>query len=84
VVCNNPFQRNALDQIGIAAAVNKLSQTANGTGTRSVESIAEAYWAFGVSDFMTITPDIQLYINPGADPDHRTATVASIRATLMF
>lgn len=84
VVYNNPFQRNALDQIGIAMAVNKLSQTANGSGTRSVESIAEAYWAFGVSNFMTITPDIQFYINPGADPDSRTATVASIRATLMF
>lgn len=84
VVCNNPFRRNALDQIGIAGAVNKLSQTANGVGTRSVESVLEAYWALGVSNFMTITPDIQFYINPGANPDQRTATVASIRATVMF
>ncbi len=84
VVCNNPFRRNALDQIGIAGAVNKLSQTANGSGTRSVESVAEAYWAFGISNFMTLTPDIQVYINPGADPDQRTATVASLRATFMF
>ena len=81
---HNPFRRNALDQIGIAGAVNKLSQTANGSGTRSVESVAEAYWAFGISNFMTLTPDIQVYINPGADPDQRTATVASLRATFMF
>jgi len=84
VVYNNPFNRNALDQIGLAGAVNKLNKRINGAGTRSVENVLEAYWAWGVSNFMTITPDIQFYVNPGANPDHHTATVSSIRATLMF
>ncbi len=84
LVYNNPLNRNALDQIGFAGAVNKLNQEVNGAGTRSVENVLEAYWAWGISEFMTITPDIQLYINPGADKDSHTATVASIRATMMF
>ncbi len=83
-VYNNPLNRNALDQIGVAGAVNKLNKSVNGAGTRSVENVLEAYWAWGVSNFMTLTPDIQFYINPGDNPDHRTATVASFRATLMF
>lgn len=84
VVWNNPFQRNALDQFGLAGAVNKLNKSVNGPGTRSVENVLETYYAFGISNYLTITPDIQFYINPGADKDSKTATVASIRATVMF
>lgn len=83
-VYNNPLNRNALDQIGLAAAVNKLDKGVNGAGSRSVENVLEGYWAWGVSSFMTITPDIQFYINPGLNQKSNTATVASIRATMMF
>jgi hypothetical protein len=84
IVYNNPFNRNNLDQIGFAGAVNKLNKSVNGTGTRSVENVLEAYYAFGISDFMTITPDVQFYINPGANQKSNTATIASVRATMMF
>ena len=83
-VYNNPFNRNSLDQIGLAAAMNKLNQSVNGAGTRSWENTLEGYYAFGVSNFMTLTPDVQFYINPGANPDHSTATAVSLRATFMF
>lgn len=83
-VYNNPLNRNALDQIGFATAINKLNKDVNGAGTRSAETVLEAYWAWGLSNFVTITPDIQFYINPGLDTDEKTATVASIRATFMF
>ena len=83
-VYNNPFNRNSLDQIGLATAMNKLNQSVNGAGTRSWENTLEGYYAFGVSNFMTLTPDVQFYINPGANPNHSTATVVSLRATLMF
>ena len=83
-VYNNPFNRNSLDQIGLAGAMNKLNQPVNGSGIRSWENVLEGYYAFGVSNFMTLTPDIQFYINPGANPDHSTATAISLRATLMF
>ena len=83
-VYNNPFNRNQLDQIGLATAFNKLDKDVNGTGTRAWENVVEGYYAFGVSNFMTLTPDIQLYINPGANLKRHTATAASLRATLMF
>ena len=83
-VYNNPLNRNSLDQIGFAAAINKLNQSVNGSGTRSWENVLEGYIAVGVSDFMTITPDIQFYINPGANQKSNTATVVSLRATMMF
>lgn len=84
IVYNNPLNRNPLDQIGFAGAVNKLNKSVNGEGSRSVENVLEAYWAWGISNFMTITPDIQFYINPGLNTKSRTATVSSLRATLMF
>ncbi len=83
-VYNNPLNRNALDQIGMAVAVNKLDKGVNGAGSRSVENVLEGYWAWGIGSFLTITPDIQFYINPGLNQKSNTATVASIRATLMF
>lgn len=84
VAYNNPLNRNALDQIGFAGSVNKLNEKVNGAGTRSVENVLEAYWAWGISNFMTITPDLQFYINPGANKKSNTATVTSLRATVMF
>lgn len=83
-VYNNPLNRNSLDQIGVAAAMNKLNRAVNGAGTRSWENVLEGYIAVGVSDFMTITPDVQFYVNPGENKKSDTATVVSLRATLMF
>ena len=83
-VYNNPLNRNNLDQIGAAVAMNKLNRSVNGAGTRSWENVLEGYIAVGVSNFMTITPDVQFYINPGAKEKSNTATVVSLRATLMF
>ena len=83
-VYNNPLNRNPLDQIGFATAINKLDKDVNGAGSRSLENVLEGYWAWGIGQFLTITPDIQFYINPGVNRQSNTATVASIRATLMF
>lgn len=83
-VYNNPLNRNKLDQIGFSGGINKMDKNVNGPNTRSVENILEAYWAWGLSSFMTITPDIQFYINPALNHKSNTATVATIRATMMF
>ena len=83
-VINNPLDRNSLDQIGTAVAFNKLNKQTNGVNTRSWEEVWETYWALGFSNFLTITPDIQFYINPGADKNNKTAMALSLRATFMF
>ena len=84
-VLNNPLNRNALDQIGFAAAINKANKDIIGTeNTRDYETVLETYWAWGIGNWMTITPDLQFYFNPALDRSHDTATVASLRTTLMF
>ena len=84
-VMNNPLGRNSLDQIGIAAAINKANKDVIGEeNTRSYEMVLETYWAWGIGNWLTITPDIQLYFNPALDASHDTATVASLRTTFMF
>lgn len=82
-VYNNPFNRNALDQIGLAFATNKINKETSGS-SRSFENVLEAYFSWGISSYVILTPDVQFYINPAMTHNSKTATVASLRATFMF
>lgn len=84
-VYNNPLDRNPLDQIGLAYAYNKIDEAAVGEPiSHKAEQIVEAYWAWGIGDLLTITPDIQLYINPALNQKSDYGVVTSLRATLFF
>lgn len=84
-VYNNPLDRNPLDQIGAAIAYNKIDKTAVGDNSaRPNETILEAYWAWGISKWATITPDIQFYINPALNPKSDYDTVFSLRGSVFF
>ncbi|MDE6224457.1 MAG: carbohydrate porin, partial [Alphaproteobacteria bacterium] len=83
-VMNNPLNRNQLDQIGLATSINKVNKEVVGDDTRDYETVLEAYWAWGIGNWLTITPDLQFYIHPALDKNEDTATVASIRTTFMF
>ncbi len=85
MVYNNPLDRNPLDQIGFAGAYNKINEEAVGQKlNHSAEKVLEAYWAWGVSKWMTLTPDIQFYFDPATNPKSDHATVVTLRATLFF
>ena len=84
-VYNNPLDRNPLDQIGLAFAYNKIDEKAVGSKLdHDAEKVIEAYWAWGISKWMTLTPDIQFYIDPAENPKSDYATVVSLRATFFF
>ncbi len=84
-VYNNPLNRNSLDQIGLAYAYNKLDEKAVGQPLKkNAEQVFEAYWAWGVGNMLTITPDVQLYVNPALNPKSDYGVVTSIRATVFF
>jgi len=84
-VYTNPFNRNALDQIGLAYAYNKLDEKAVGKKLQhKSEQVIEGYWSFGIGDMLIITPDVQLYINPALNPKSDYGFVTSLRATVMF
>lgn len=84
-VYNNPLNRNSLDQIGLAYAYNKIDETAVGEPLQhNAEQIIEAYWAWGIGDRLTITPDVQMYIHPALNQKSDYGFVTSLRATVFF
>lgn len=84
-VYNNPLNRNSLDQIGVAYAYNKLDEKAVGTALKhKAEQVVEAYWAWGIGDMLTITPDVEVYINPALNQKSDYGFVTSLRATVFF
>lgn len=84
-VYKNPLNRNSLDQIGLAYAYNKLDEKAVGEPLQhDAEQVVEAYWAWGIGDMLTLTPDVQLYINPALNQKSDYGFVTSLRATVFF
>ena len=84
-VYNNPLNRNDLDQIGLAYAYNKIDENAIGVSLEhKAEQVIEAYWAWGIGDMLTITPDVQLYINPALNQKSDYGFATSLRATIFF
>ena len=84
-VYNNPLDRNELDQIGLAYAYDKIDADAVGENlAHKVEHIIEAYWAWGISKWATLTPDIQFYIHPALNQGSNYGTATSLRLTVMF
>lgn len=85
MVCNNPLDRNALDQIGAAYAYNDINEAAMGEPlSKSGEHVLEAYWTWGISKWAALTPDIQFYIHPALNYKSDYATVASLRFNVYF
>lgn len=84
-VINNPWNRNSLDQIGFAAGLNHINEDAVGEPLEhNYETVLESYVTYGISSFMAITPDIQVYFNPAENPKSDNAFVFSLRATVFF
>lgn len=79
----DPFNRNTLDQIGAGIALNKTSHL-NKNVKRSVENVAEFYYAFGLSNKIVIQPDIEFYINPALTRETRLVTVTSLTLKLLL
>ena len=85
VALNNPLNRNSLDQIGLAYAYNDIDETAVGEKIgRKAEQIIETYWAWGLSSYATITPDLQFYIHPAQNPKSDYGTAVSLRMSVFF
>ena len=85
MVYNNPFRRNILDQIGLSGAFNKVNKSFYaGQNVRRYESVVEGFYTFGITQFLAITPDVQLYVHPAQKTNRDFGTVFSVRATMLF
>ena len=84
-VMNNPFNRNPLDQLGFAVGLNHINEDAVGEDLEhNWEKVLEGYVTLGVSKWLTVTPDIQVYFDPALSPKSDNAFVFSIRTTVFF
>jgi hypothetical protein len=82
VAVNNPFRRNELDEFGLGVVRDWTNQSVTGTPANYGEWLVESYYNFTIFKALRLTPDIQVYINPGLDPATEVAAVFSLRATL--
>ena len=85
MVYNNPLNRNSLDQIGLAYSYNDISEKAVGSKlANNGEHVMETYWAWGISKWATLTPDLQFYINPALNEKSDYGTAVSLRLSVFF
>ena len=85
MVYNNPLNRNSLDQIGLAYSYNDISAKAVGSKlANNGEHVMETYWAWGISKWATLTPDLQFYVNPALNEKSDYGTAVSLRLSVFF
>jgi len=86
------FSRSASLGIGIAQPFGRIHDEI-GLGWAKVmpsdaalrdEQIIELYWRFYVNPFVTLTPDLQVVIDPAKNPGENRVTVAGLRLQLDF
>ncbi len=78
------------DELGLAVAMArtgsdfKASREVDEIGTDSHETAIELTYRAPVSSWLTLQPDIQYIINPGADPAHDNALAIALRFELSY
>ena len=74
------------DRLGFAVAQSILS----GQHRRNInelddrETVYELYYAYEITPWCTISPDVQFITNPGGEKDARDALVGGVRVTMSF
>ena len=71
------------DMIGLGLSWGKPSERSFGPGL-DAQYTAELFYRFQLMELITLTPDMQLLINPAINPDEDLIAVFGIRARLNF
>lgn len=84
-VWNNPIERNPADQAGLALGWDKTNHQAVGTtGVRDGEWVAELFYKATIFKGMNLTPDVQMFWNPGLTLNAGPVAVFTLRTTVSF
>lgn len=81
---------HADDQLGLAVATARNgrpwrdAQALAGAATDSAETFVELTWQTRLAPWLSLQPDLQYFINPGADPARRNALLAGLRIRLEY
>jgi len=77
------YMRGKSDVLGVGLSFGKPSEETYGSGLRN-QFMVEAYYRLMLFQYLAITPDVQLIVNPALDPDADQIWVFGLRARLEF
>lgn len=84
-VWNNPIGRNRSDQLGFAVGWNKTNHELVGdSGVRDGEWATELFYKATIFKGMHVTPDVQVFWNPGLMTASSPVAVFTLRTTISF
>ena len=75
--------RNKSDLLGVGLSWGRPSEEALGSQLND-QYTAELFYRFQLLKILTITPDMQLLVNPANNPDEEVIAIFGIRARLSF
>ena len=81
---NNPFKRDAGDQIGLAFGSLNQKVSLPGRVLEHKQDTLEAYCTINLLPGLFLTPDIQYIHNPAFAPNRNHASIFSLRSMLVF
>jgi hypothetical protein len=82
-----PLPGRKFDCLGIGVAQSVMGSNyrrANSPDAADSETMCEAYYSYYLNGIMTLTPSVQVLVNPGADKRTATAVTAGLRFLLCF
>ncbi|MDR0646798.1 MAG: carbohydrate porin [Elusimicrobiota bacterium] len=81
----NPLNRNPVDAVIFGIAYNRIEKSnLEDFALDAGESAYELQWIWGISRWLTITPDMQFYPRAAFNSDTNTVLVSGIRFTFML
>ncbi len=84
--CEGPIPRRDADVLGFGVAQTILSrryrQALSSLADR--ETVYEMFYAIKIAPWCTVTPDVQLIVNPGGAKNARDALVGGVRIKIVF
>lgn len=79
-----PYTKTNPDTVGLGVSAAKVSDKAGAGFSEDFETSIEAFYNFQVTPYLSVKPDLQYIIHPGADEALDDALVATMRVTLAF
>ncbi len=80
-----PFEARPDDVFGVGVAQAITSDDFRRVESKaSTETVFETYYSYQVNDFVTLSPSVQVMLNPNAESGADCAVVGGIRAVIVF
>jgi len=85
ILIDNPFNLSSKDKFALGYSINKINPKAfDDKIYNRYECIIESYYTHNINKRMSITPNIQLYLNRALSDDNKPSAVFSLNMQFNF